>query len=472
MATIAAKMSGRVPMSQAQPTLPQRRIFQAWWPLAASWMLMGLELPLLSAVVARLADPKIHLAAYGGVVFPLALLIESPVIMLLAASTALSKDWKSYQFLNRFMLWSGGLLTVLHVLLAFTSLYDLLIVSAFNPPPEVVEPARIGLMIMTPWTWAIAFRRFNQGVLIRYGRSRSVTVGTGLRLMALTTVLGTGYALARMPGADEVWGIVVGTSAIAVAVTVEAIYVGIRVHPVLRDKLKPASTIDPPLTAWPFAKFYVPLVMTSLLTLVSLPLGTAAIARMPNALDSLAVWPVVSGVLFLIVSTGIAYNEVVVALLDARGSVRPLRRFAWGLALTTTVFLVLLTATPLAQFWFGTLSGLAPPLAQLAAASMWFALLRPAMSAMQNWYQGALIHFQQTRAITEAVAAFLLISAVLLVVGVFWQPLNGLFMAQLAFSAGALVQTGWLWWRSRPPLHARATSAERLLKPPPSTEST
>jgi len=37
-------------------------------------------LPLLSAVIARLPDPKVHLAAYGGVVFPLALIIEAPII--------------------------------------------------------------------------------------------------------------------------------------------------------------------------------------------------------------------------------------------------------------------------------------------------------------------------------------------------------------------------------------------------------
>ncbi|MGD8396518.1 MAG: hypothetical protein PVF43_13705, partial [Candidatus Eiseniibacteriota bacterium] len=68
-----------------------RHVAATWWPLAASWLLMGVELPLVSAVLARFPDPEIHLAAYGGIVFPLALLIEAPIIMLLAASTALSK---------------------------------------------------------------------------------------------------------------------------------------------------------------------------------------------------------------------------------------------------------------------------------------------------------------------------------------------------------------------------------------------
>ena len=64
---------------------------------------MGFEGPAISAIVSRLAEPKVNLAAYGGLVFPLTLMIEAPIIMLLAASTALSRDWPSYVKLRRFM---------------------------------------------------------------------------------------------------------------------------------------------------------------------------------------------------------------------------------------------------------------------------------------------------------------------------------------------------------------------------------
>jgi hypothetical protein len=96
-----------MPSPQVQSPLPLARILRTWWPLAASWLLMGAELPALSAVVARLPNPEINLAAYGGIVFPLALIIESPIIMLLAASTALSKDLDSYQKIRRFTMVSG-----------------------------------------------------------------------------------------------------------------------------------------------------------------------------------------------------------------------------------------------------------------------------------------------------------------------------------------------------------------------------
>ncbi len=48
-----------------------RRIFTTWWPLAASWLLMAAEGPLVSAVIARLKDPELNLAAFGSVSEPL-----------------------------------------------------------------------------------------------------------------------------------------------------------------------------------------------------------------------------------------------------------------------------------------------------------------------------------------------------------------------------------------------------------------
>lgn len=426
--------------------VPLRRVIATWWPLAASWLLMSLEMPALSAVVARLPDPKINLAAYGGVVFPLALIIESPIIMLLAASTALSKDWASYQKIWRFMMIAGALLTGLHALVAFTPLYYLVVEGILGVPQEIVEPARLGLMIMLPWTWSIAYRRFNQGALIRFGHSRTVGAGTLVRLSANLTVLALGYLHGELPG------ILVASGAVAIGVMAEALYVGIVVRPVLRDQVQTAARVEPALTWTAFYAFYIPLVMTSLLTLLANPIGSAALSRMPLSLDSLAVWPVVTGIVFLLRSLGIAYNEVVVALLDEPKTYLSLKRFAGLLSLATTALLLLVVATPLSWFWFAGVSGLPSDLAQMAQRGLWLALPLPALSVMQSWYQGALLHGRRTRGITESVAIYLLTSALMLASGVAWGGAAGLYVGLIALTASVATQTAWLWWRSQPVL--------------------
>jgi hypothetical protein len=423
-----------------------RRIFQIWWPLAASWLLMGAEGPALSAIVARLADPEINLAAFGGVVFPLALIIESPIIMLLAASTTLSRDWASYLKLRRFMMAAGAALTLLHILFAFTPLYYWIVEGVLGVPEEIIEPARLGLMIMVPWTWAIAYRRFHQGVLIRFGHTRTIGVGTAVRLSADGIVLALGYAAGTLPG------IAVATLAVAAGVISEAVYAGIVVRPVLQRELKPAPPAGEPVTLRSFLAFYVPLVMTALLGLMAQPIGSAGLSRMPEALTSLAVWPVVTGMIFMTRSLGIAYNEVVVTALDEPGSARNLRRFAFWLAAVSSAVLLLLAATPLAGFWFEQVSALNPRLADLARTALWLAIPLPALSVFQSWFQGSILHSRHTRGITEAVIVFLVSSGAVLVAGVAWGQITGLYVGLLALAVSTLLQTGWLWLRSRPAL--------------------
>jgi hypothetical protein len=430
-----------------------RAIFDTWWPLAASWLFMSLELPALVAVVARMPDAKINLAAYGGVVFPLALIIESPVIQLLAASTSLSRDEASYLTLRRYMNWMGALLTLLHLALALTPLFDIVVAGWLGAPPEIIEPARLGLLIMTPWTWTIAYRRFQQGALIRFGRSQAVGLGTLVRLSTVGAVLAGGFWIGGLPG------IVVGTLAIASGVTMEAFYAGFAIRPVRKGAMATAASVAEPVRLGPFTSFYFPLVLTSLLILLSQPIGSAAMSRLPLAVTSLAVWPAITGLSYAMRSFGIAFTEVVVALLDEPDAARQLRRFAWFLVILSTAFALALTATPLSAFWLGRVSALDPDLVELGRLGLWLILPLPALTVMQSVYQGSLVHSKRTRGVTEAVALYLAISGLVLfgwirllgagsaMGGLADTP--GVFVALGTICLATAAQTLWLAWRAR-----------------------
>ena len=421
---------------------------------------MGLEGPAISAVLARLLNPEINLAAFGGLVFPLALVVEAPIIMLLAASTALSRDWESYRNLRSFTHKLSAALTLLHALVVFTPLYDLIAVYVIRAPADIIAPGRIGLIIMLPWTWSIAYRRFNQGVLIRFGHSLSVGVGTGIRLGADALILLTGILVGSIPG------VVVASATVIAGVVSEAAYVGLRVRPVLRDQVRPAVPLKTPLTFRAFLDFYVPLSLTSVVLYAASPILSAGVSRMPAALESLALWPVVTGVLFLVRSLGVSLNEVVVALLDHPHSYVRLRRFTIGLSAATTVVLLLCLIPSLGMLYFQRITGLSGPLATVARYSLWLALPMPAMSVLQSWYQGMVLHSRHTRSITESVVVYLLGSVAVLAAGVLWGGAKGIYVGVAALSAGEVVRTVWLRWRGGPArreLRARDQPSERFV---------
>lgn len=441
---------------QAHP-LGLRRIWETWWPLAVSWVFMGIELPIVSVIMARLSNPEVNLAAYAGVVFPISLLIEAPIIMLLAASTVLSKNWASYVLLRRFMAQTASVLTAVHILVAFTPLYDIIVTHILGAPEEIREPARIGLMFMTPWTLAIAIRRFQQGVLIRWNRSRSIGMGTAVRLATNVTILTTGYLIGTISG------IMVATMAVSAGVIAEALFIRYCVQPLLREMQNQAPRQQESLLTMPqLLTFYIPLAITPFFTLLALPISSAALSRMPLALESLAVWPALAGLTFTLRSFGLAYNEVVVALIDRPGAVPTLRRFAGILATTTSGLLLIIVATPLAPFWFGHIAGLSSSLTLLGATALWFAIFTPALSVIESWYQGVILHSHQTRGIIEAVAAYLLTSSAIFAVGIHYGQVTGLYVGVTAAVSGLLMQTLWLRVRSRCTLRA-------LLAYPPTT---
>lgn len=429
----------------APPDRPPRapvdlgRVARLWWPLAASWLLMGVELPLVTAVVARLENPEVNLAAYGSIVFPVSMVIEAPIIMLLAASTALSRDRAAYASLRRFTHGAGLLLTLLHVVVAFTPLYDAVVGGLLGSPEPIREPARLGLQLMTPWTWAIASRRFQQGLLIRSGRPRAVGLGTAMRLAGDLLVLTVGYHL-RWPG------IAVAGASLATGVCCEAAWTAYRVRPAIAE-LSP-SPVEPVLRGGAFARFYVPLAMTSLLYLLVEPIGAAAMARMPRALDSLAVWPALFGLIWVTMGTGVAFQEVVVSLLPRPGAAAALRRFTRRLAIANAAPVLLLAATPLGGLWFSRVSALPAALASLAAAALWLGPPLPALAVFHSWFQGTLVHTRLTRAIPESLALYLVTVSSIATAGVWWARTPGLYVALSALVSGATAQALWLRYRS------------------------
>ena len=415
-------------------------ILSTWWPLAASWLLMGAELPAIAAVISRLDNPEIMLAAFGGVVFPIALLVESPIIMMLAASTAWSRNSESYRTLGRFSNRASLALTAIHTLIALTPLYWWVVVPLLEVPVEVQEPALLGLRIMLPWTWAIADRRFRQGALIRFGHRETIARGTAIRLAGTFLVL-------WIFASQEASGIVTATASLTIGVLIEMLFVRWRAGRLLPARFEVADRQDHPQRSASLMAFYVPLALTPMLVLATQPIAAAGMTRMPLPLESLAVWGPIGGLIFLLRSAGIAFNEVVIAHCDDDGGPARLWRFSWMWGLGFSGVLAVLAVTPLADVWFRSVIGLEPELMELATESLWLAIPLPLLTFLQSYWQGLLVSQHRTRAVTGSVAAFLIVTVVLVGLGVWWAAWNGLVVSLAAFTIANVVQAGWLRWK-------------------------
>lgn len=424
-------------------TLTQRRILWFWLPLATMWLMMAVEQPAIAAVIARLPAPEPNLAAFG-ITFSLALIVESPIIMLLTAGTALARGKQSYERLLRFTHILAAGLTALHLLVGLTPLYRIAVGNLIGAPAEVVEPSRVTFLLMTPWTAAIAYRRLWQGVLIRFHRTRVVPLTIAARLAASSVVLATGLLTRRFSGAS------VGGMALSVGVIAAALAAYGFVRSTVSEHLSEPSPDDAPLAWGDLLAFYVPLALTSLITLVGRPVLITGLARAPQPLTSLAVWPVITGFVFLGRSLAISYQEVVVALLVDGHSFEQLRRFTMGLALSLSGLVALVAVTPAARLWYENVSGLTPELVAFAIVPTAILSLVPGLDALISWQHGLMVHVNRTPTITRAVGLNVaVLTTVMLGVGVLL-PLAGATTAAIALTGAVAAQWGYLWWCSRP----------------------
>jgi hypothetical protein len=417
-------------------SLSYRRIFWFWIPLAAMWFMMAVEQPLVASFIARMPDPELNLAAYG-VVFSIALIIEAPVIMLLAAGTALSRGVSSYRRLLRFSHLLMGGLTALHLFIALTPLFDLILLRIIGVPAPVAELGRGAFLVLTPWSAAVGYRRLWQGVLIRHDRTGVVPVTIALRLAVTGALLMIGYLLHRWSG------LLVAAAAVAGGVIAAAAAAYLFARPVVRRNLRDSLQEKNPLSWRELSAFYVPLALTSLILLAARPLLTVAISRLPRALDSLAVWPVLLSVSFLGQSIAMSYQEVGIALLQDRKGFVMLQRFAWTLAAVMLLAFTVFAFSPLAEIWFSRVVGLNAELTRMARVPMAFLAVLPAVGSVISWKRGILVTAKNTPAITRSVIVNLIVLGVILIVLGFTLPVNGALVAAIACAGSVIAE--WLY---------------------------
>lgn len=153
------------------------------------------------------------------------------------------------------------------------------------------------------------------------------------------------------------------------------------------------------------ARFYYPLALTSLIGLTVHPILTFFMGRATAPVESLAVFPVVHALSFLFRAFGFSFQEAAIALFGPRFQhTASLARFGALLAILSSGGMALVAFTPLADFWFGTISGLSPALTARALWPTRILVALPLLSVLLAFQQAVLVRGRTTRPITYATA--------------------------------------------------------------------
>ncbi|NQW29167.1 MAG: hypothetical protein HQ472_01470 [Ignavibacteria bacterium] len=424
--------------------LNTRDVFRFWLPLCLTWLMMAAEGPILASVIARLDLPKYNLAAYG-VALALAMLIESPVIMLLSTSVALVTDSNAYLAIKRFAIKLNVLVTVGMLIISIPWVFDFVSLTIIDLPTEVASLVYWGMVCLIPWPGAIGYRRFYQGLLIRHSKTKRVAYGTVVRLLGM---LSTAFVMMWLTTAH---GIVIGTLSLSVGVVLEALATRWMSRDVVRQILKGAGqTPKPPPTTKQIMKFYFPLAMTSAIGFVVTPMLAFFIVRAPLPVESLAVLPVVDSFVFLFRSFGFSYQEVGIALLGrSMENYAVVRKVGLHIIGWTSALIVLIAFTPLSAILYGSMYGLPPALATFAVIPTMLLVPLPALAVLFSLKRAVLITHQRNVVVTWSTLAEVGCIALVMIICTIFTGLNGAVAAAIAMTVGRVFANFYLHRRSK-----------------------
>jgi len=417
-------------MVKIQQQLTQKKIFIFWLPLGATWLMMSVEGPFLSALIARLDEPIYNLAAYG-VAFAFALIIEAPVIMMMSASTALVRDSYSFNKLKRFTFLLNTGITLLMLILVIPAIFYFIAEDLIGLPKRVSYLTHVATIILLPWPAAIGYRRFYQGVLIRNNLTRRVAYGTVVRLTTMGLTAFVIYFYFDFPG------VVVGASALTAAVLAEAIASRIMTTGIIKQLHDNASATGERITYKEIYKFYYPLAIMSLLSLGVQPFVTFFVGQSRMALESLAVLPVITSFVFIFRALGLSYQEVIIAQMgDDKSGYVPLRNFAVGLAGVLSITLLIIAFTPLADIWFRDVSGLSVFLSEFARTPLKIMAIIPALTVFISFQRSVLVGDKNTAPITWGTAIEFAVIVIVMLLSIHVFSFVGAVAATTSFVVG------------------------------------
>jgi hypothetical protein len=259
-----------------------------------------------------------------------------------------------------------------------------------------------------------------------------VAYGTVVRLIAMSATAAGLAWWSRLPGAT------IGGLSLTAGVVAEAAasrWMSWHVVTTVLHTTPAAGTA--PLTTQAITHFYYPLALTSVLSLITLPLITFFMGHSRNPIESLAVLPVINGFVFLFRSGAFAYQEVAVALTGLhREHEAEVRRVSRLLGSTAAAVLAVVALTPLADVWFESVSGLTPDMATFALWPVRILMLLPALEYLLQSQRAFLILARRTRAVTIGTGVEAVGISLTLAVCVVGLNLPGAVAAAIALMAG------------------------------------
>ncbi len=417
-------------------------LWREFLPLSLSDVTMACGDPAVTVTLAYLPEAQLNLASVG-IAKSLAILFESPIIMILHASNALASNANSRLALWRFTLLSGGILSGLFYLLALPPVFNLVGLQWLAIPANMGASVQSIILIMGGWAFVIAWRRYFQGLLIFHGHSAALAKASLARLGVLGVTLAIGFSLKLSGWLLAGGALMVGVISEAVLITAFAYRLGVVKELPIKEAKGDESTSHLPQNIKQVWQFYYPLANSMLVVWGGRALLLSILSRGADATTAIASWSAAWGLVLVIANSTRMVQQIVIKY-QTRMAFSRLFIFALSIGLACSLILLLMVVTPISDQAIGSFIGNDLALvAQIKPVILVCAII-PMLTALQNAGQGFLVGQGKTSRVNLAtwLGTFVLLTVAFLSIQ---NHLAGATSAAVAMVAAMITELICLW---------------------------
>lgn len=375
--------------ASAPSHLTARQIGVLFLPLALTSTMMSVSVPVINAGLARHPAAEANLAVFS-LAFSLSIFLESPVFALQQAVVAWYGGRGPFRHLVIFSLGVGLAMMGLEAAVAFSPAGPFLFHRLLGAPDSLIPGCVDALRVSVLFPPMVAVRLAFQGVLVSRHNGAPIAWGTFLRLAFLGALIF--LVCPRLPFPAPATSM----AALAVAVFVETFLVArfaVRT-PERQPVPSPAQAAGRRLSGR--VRFLLPLAGTMALGTLTNPLINAVISRTPEPEVGLAVYAVVSSLLWFMASPTLRYSAVTIALGTTPDNLKRLAAFLWRFVGGISILVLAVTLTPVARTVLEGWIGLSPDLAARARLPLVLLSAQPLIAGFIAYNQGLLTRSART----------------------------------------------------------------------------
>ncbi|MEK3887850.1 multi antimicrobial extrusion protein MatE [Bacillus sp. FSL K6-3431] len=416
---------------EAKKAVSFRTLIRFFIPLGISASLVTISHVIINGTLARSSDPVVVIASYS-VAMSLFAIFERCAVILRQTCATLVRDKQSFRLVSRLSVRLLAVILALSLIIGYSPLGKLFFSEILGVKEQMLEPTLAVYRVLMFVTIFSGIRCLYQGVIISNLRTKWLTIGMFFRLLVMASLA---YILLKYNLVNHGY---IGAYIFLIGMVIEALVSAVEGRQLVK-KLPDKKVEHPIVHRSQVMKFYLPLLIASLISVSISPATNAVLGSSGKAEIAIASYAIAFSVLNLLVSISSYTHQIVINFFEK--DARAVTRFAFIFSLVPSVLLITIVYSPVGIWGFQNIMGVSGELLEQSILALKFFILFALCFPWLDFINGVLMLKGQTKVLSYSQAGNVLLTFIALFTFIFILPNGGGLIGSLAQSIGILTET-------------------------------